>query len=190
MTTVVLFHDVLGKGGGVADWVAALEEAGHTVHAPDLFEGRTYATVDEGLAAVREIGFQTVLDRGRAAVADIPADVAYMGTSLGVVCAQALTQTRPGALGAVFLESCIPAGEFGTWPKGVPVQIHGMDDDPSFVHEGDVDAARALVAEAPTAELFLYPGSGHLFTNCAAPDHDPAQAARVRERVLAFLAGL
>lgn len=190
MATVVMFHDVLGKNQGVQTWVETLEGAGHTVHAPDLFEGQTYGTVDEGVAAVQQLGFDTVLERGKAAVDGLPAEVIYLGTSLGVVCAEMLTITRPGAKGAVFLESCVPADEFGAWPEGVPVQIHGMDDDPSFVHEGDIDAARALVSSVPTAELFLYPGNSHLFTNSGGPDYDEQLADQVREHVLTFIGGL
>ena len=88
--------------------------------------------------------------RGRAdpAVADLPAGLVYAGFSFGAAVAQRLAQTRPGASGALLYESCIPiTGEwaFGPWPDGVPVQIHGMDKDPFFALEGDIDAARELV---------------------------------------------
>ena len=90
--------------------------------------------------------------------------------------AQRLAQTRPGAAGALLFESCIPiTGEwaFGPWPDGVPVQIHGKDDDEFFAHEGDIDAARELVATVPDAELFTYPGDQHLFA-----DSSPAVVRR------------
>jgi dienelactone hydrolase len=80
----------------------------------------------------------------------------------------------------------MPASEFGSsWPGGVPVQIHGMENDPWF--EEDLAAARALVEEADEAELFLYPGNRHLFSDSSLSDFDPGAAALLRERVLAFL---
>jgi dienelactone hydrolase len=189
MAEVVLFHHVLGLTAGVEALADDLRGAGHVVHTPDLFDGRTFDSIDAGLAFVRELGFGTVVERGVAAVDDLPNGVTYIGISLGVLPAQALAQTKGGAAGAVLLEACVPVDEFGeAWPPGVPVQIHGMEADPSFAGEGDIDAARALVASAPSAELFLYPGDQHLFTDRSLPSHDPAAAALVLERVLAFLA--
>jgi len=105
-----------------------------------------------------------------------------------VLPAQKLAQTRPGARGALLFYSCVPAAEFGSWPDGVPVQIHGMDADPIFAGEGDLDAARALVESVKQAELFLYPGDQHYFADASLPSYDPDAAALLTERVLSFLA--
>jgi dienelactone hydrolase len=108
--------------------------------------------------------------------------------SLGVLPAQKLAQTRPGARGAVLMYSCVPVSEFGeSWPEGVPVQIHGMDADPFFVDEGDIDAARAIVASTSDAELFLYPGDQHYFADSSLPSYDPEATALLTKRVLEFL---
>ncbi len=189
MAEVVLFHHALGLTPGVIAFAGQLRDAGHTVHTPDLYDGRTFETLDEGVANAAEIGFEEVLERGVRAVDGLPHGLVYAGISLGVMPAQKLAQTRPGARGALLLEACLPVSEFGdAWPDGVPVQIHGMDADPFFAGEGDVDAARALVEQATDAELFLYPGDRHLFTDSSLPAHDAAAAALVTERVLAFLA--
>ncbi|CAN5696445.1 hypothetical protein BH24CHL5_BH24CHL5_08850 [soil metagenome] len=127
------------------------------------------------------------LERAVEAAQELPSDVVYVGISLGVMPAQQLAQTRPGARGAAFLEACAPVAEFGEWPKGVPVQIHGMDADQFFAEEGDIDAARALVQEVEDAELFLYPGDRHLFTDPSLSTGDAQAAARVRERLKDFL---
>jgi dienelactone hydrolase len=112
----------------------------------------------------------------------------YAGFSLGVLPAQKLAQTRPGARGALFFYSCVPPSEFGSgWPEEVPVQIHGMDSDPFFVGEGDVEAARVVVEEANDGELFLYPGDDHYFADSTLPTYDPDATELLRERVLAFL---
>ncbi|MFF5171786.1 dienelactone hydrolase family protein [Micromonospora sp. NPDC000089] len=189
MTEVLLFHHAQGLTPGLSTIADELRAAGHTVHTPDLFEGRTFDTVAEGVGHAREIGFDTVIQRGVRVADDLPAELVYVGISLGVLPAQHLAQNRPGALGAVLLEACLPPDEFGSaWPAGVPVQVHGMDADPSFAVEGDLDAARELVASTDRAELFLYPGDKHLFTDPGLPSYDKAAAELVRERVLAFLA--
>lgn len=191
MAEVLLFHHVLGLTDGVRSFAASLREAGHVVHTPDLFDGRTFATIDDGIAHVDTVGFGTIVERGVAAADDLPARLVYAGFSLGVLPAQCLAQTRPGARGAVLMEACVPLSEFGGgWPAGVPVQIHGMDADPYFAGEGDLDAAQALVEASPDAELFVYPGDGHLFADPVSAGHDPAAARLLVERVIAFLAAL
>jgi dienelactone hydrolase len=189
MAEVVLFHHALGLTPGVIAFADELRGAGHTVHTPDLFQGRTFATIEEGVGHAGEIGFGEVIERGVRAVDGLPTDLVYAGFSLGVLPAQKLAQTRAGARGALFFYSCVPVSEFSpSWPQGVPVQIHGMDADPFFVDEGDIDAARALVEEAEEAELFLYPGNQHYFADSTLPSYDAGAAALLSQRVLDFLA--
>jgi dienelactone hydrolase len=189
MAEILLFHHVQGLTPGVHVFADRLREAGHTVHVPDLFDGRRFDTIDDGIAFVRERGFDTVVSDGRRIAAELPSELVYAGFSLGVMPAQFLAQTRPGAVGALLLHGCVPPSEFGSdWPAGVPVQIHGMDGDPSFAGEGDLDAAQALVAAHPDeAELFVYPGDGHLFADPSLPDYDEEAAALLTTRVLEFL---
>ncbi|MFC9560401.1 dienelactone hydrolase family protein [Agromyces sp. NPDC056965] len=188
MSEVLLFHHSLGPTEGLYAFAAELREAGHTVHTPDLFDGRTFATIDEGVAYAREVGWEEIMARGERAAAELPNEVVYGGFSLGVVPAQKLAQTRAGARGALFFYSCLPVSEFGAWPAGVPAQIHGADADPIFIDEGDLDAAREFVASADDAELFLYPGDQHYFADSSLPSYDAAAARLLTERVLEFLA--
>jgi dienelactone hydrolase len=188
MAEVLLFHHAQGQTAGFHAFADELREAGHTVHTPDLYDGRTFDTLDEGVAYAGEIGFGEVLERGVQAADGLPTELVYAGFSLGVLPAQKLAQTRPGARGALLFYSCVPTSEFGTsWPEGVPVQIHGMDADPIFVDEGDIDAARALVESADHAELFLYPGDQHYFADSSLPSYDADAAALLTRRVLDFL---
>src|SRR6266568_3153957 len=189
MAEVLLFHHVQGLTSGVHAFAESLRRAGHTVHTPDLFDGRTFDKIEDGLAHVNEVGFGTVLERGQQAAQGLPIDLVYAGFSLGVMPAQQLAQTRQGAKGALLFHSCVPTSEFGgAWPPGVPVQVHGMDADPFFVDEGDIDAARALVDEAEDGELFLYPGDQHYFADSTLPSYDAGAAALLKQRVLDFLA--
>ena len=188
MAEVLLFHHALGPTEGFAAFADELRRGGHTVHTPDLYDGRTFATIDEGLAYAEQVGFGEIIERGVRAANELPEELVYAGFSLGVVPAQKLAQTRPGAQGALLFYSCVPTSEFGTsWPANVPVQIHGMDADPIFVDEGDLDAARALVDSAEQAELFLYPGDQHYFADSSLPSYDADAAALLTRRVLDFL---
>jgi dienelactone hydrolase len=186
MTEVVLYHHVQGLTDGVQSFADELREAGHTVHTPDVFDGRTFDTIEEGMAFAREAGFGALMERGLAAAEGIRDDAVYAGFSFGVSIAQQLAQTRPGARGALLMYSCLPVSEFGeAWPDGVPVQVHGKEADPFFSE--DLEAARALIDSSDQAELFLYPGEEHLFADSSLPAYDPAAAALLTERVLAFL---
>ena len=187
MTEILLFHPARGLTPGVIEFADQLRGAGHIVHTPDLYEGHTFQTTEDGVGYARDTGFGTILERGVGAADGLPTELIYAGFSLGVMPAQKLAQTRPGAQGALLLEACLPPSEFGSWPDGVPVQIHGMEADPSFAYEGDLDAARALVEEAEDAELFLYPGDQHLFADSSLSSYDAAAAALMTERVLEFL---
>ncbi|MEV5332903.1 dienelactone hydrolase family protein [Streptomyces werraensis] len=186
MAEVVLFHHVQGLTSGVAAFADELRTAGHTVHTPDLFDGRTFDSLEEGMAYVRQVGFGEVTARGVRAADALPRDVVHAGFSLGVVPAQKLAQTRSGARGALLMHACIPVSEFGAaWPAGVPVQVHAMEDDAFFAE--DAEAARALVAGSSDAELFLYPGEQHLFADSSLSSYDPDAAMLLTRRAVEFL---
>ncbi len=189
MPDVLLFHHIQGLTEGVRAFADELRNAGHTVHTPDLFEGRTFASIDEGFAYARDTGFDAIRARGLAAADGLGNGLVHAGFSFGVTVAQRLAQTRPGTRGAVLLHSCLPVSEFGdAWPEGVPVQVHGKEGAEFF--EEDLPAARELVAAATDAELFLYPGEQHLFADSSLDAFDPDAAALLMERVQAFLAAV
>ena len=188
MTEVLLFHHALGPTEGLDAFANELRRAGHVVHTPDLFEGRTFSSIEEGVGYADEVGWGEIMARGERAAESLTTELVYAGFSLGVMPAQRLAQTRPGGRGALFFSSCVPPAEFGGWPAGLPVQVHGMDADPIFMGEGDVDAARELVASADDAELFLYPGDQHYFADSSLPSYDVAATRLLTDRVLEFVA--
>jgi dienelactone hydrolase len=188
MADVLLFHHAQGQTPGFHAFAGELRQAGHTVHTPDLFDGRTFDSIEDGMAYAQQLGFpDEILARGERAAEVLPNELVYAGFSLGVLPAQKLAQTRPGARGALLFYSCVPTEYFGDWPAGIPVQIHGMDADPFFVDEGDIDAARALVDSTDDAELFLYPGDHHYFADSSLPSYDAEAAGLLTRRVLDFL---
>ena len=190
MAEVLLFHHALGLTAGVEAFADELRAAGHTVHAPDLFAGRRFADLGDGVAYAEQTGFGTIAERGARAATELPDELVYAGFSLGVLPAQMLAQTRPGARGALLLHSCIPPDEFGAWPDGLPAQIHMMDRDEWVLPPNDDLAVARGLHEAGRAQLFLYPGTAHLFAERGHAGYDESAAALMTRRALSFLAEL
>jgi dienelactone hydrolase len=186
MAEILLFHHAQGQTPGFLAFADELRVAGHVVYAPDLFDGRTFTDLDEGVGYAKEVGFAAIGERGRLAADGLPNQLVYAGFSLGVMPAQELAQVRPGAKGALLFSAAFPASEFGgSWPLGVPLQIHMMEDDEWAME--DIPAARELVEMIKGAELFLYPGDRHLFADSSLPDYDEGAAKLLEQRVLSFL---
>ncbi len=189
MAEVLLFHHAQGLTAGCLSFADRVRAAGHVVHAPDLYDGKTFTELADGVGYAEQLGFDTILERGRLAADSLPNEIVYAGLSLGVLPAQMLAQTRPGTKGALLFHSCVPPSEFGgPWPQGVPVQIHLMDGDEWVLPPNeDLDAARQLEEAVESAELFVYPGDRHLFADDSLPDYDESAATLLEQRVLSFL---
>lgn len=192
MADVLLVHHVQGLTDGVLAFAEQLRAGGHTVTTPDLYGGATFTEMSDGFAHQKSFAEGAVEAQLAEVLAALPDELVYAGISWGVPKVQELAQTRPGAVGALLYEACIPVtGEwaFGPWPATVPVQVHGMEHDEFFGLEGDLDAARGIVeAVGPeVAEVFVYPGDAHLFIDSSLPSYDADAAALVVERSLVFL---
>jgi dienelactone hydrolase len=196
LTEVVLFHHIRGLTPGVGALADAWRAAGHAVHTPDLFEGRVFDSLRAGSAYADDVGLAALLERAAAGVDEWAPDIVYAGISMGAVIAEYLALTRPGARGVVMLESAVAPSalaRFGAsprWPTGVAFQVHGMDKDPFFAGEGEIDTAFEMVAELSRGELFLYPGKAHLFCDASLREYDAAAAGLMVERVSRFLDGV
>ena len=185
MAEILLFHHAQGLTDGVLKFADDLRAGGHTVHTPDLYEGKTFANLDDGVANARRIGFGTLQERSAELAQGLTEALVYGGFSMGAGPAQMLAQTRPGARGALLFYSAFAPSEFGTWPAGVALQIHAMKDDEWF--KEDEAGARELADSVEGAELFLYPGDRHLFADSSLPDYDEAATRLLMQRVLGFL---
>ena len=184
MAEILLFHHIQGLTSGVHAFADRLRAAGHTVHTPDSFEGRTFGSIEEGAAYAGEVGFAAMRDRSVRHADGLPHDLVYAGFSLGVMAAQTLLQSRPGARAGLFFHGFADPSNFGEWP-GLPVQVHAMDDDEFWLE--DKEAAESAAKTHDGIEIFTYPGSGHLFTDDSLADHDAAATDLVLERSLALL---
>lgn len=192
MAELLLFHHAQGLTAGCLSFADELRAAGHVVHTPDLYGGQTFGELADGVGHAEQVGFDTIIERGRLAADSLPSEIVYAGFSLGVLPAQMLAQTRPGAKGALLFHACVPTSELGRpWPQGLPLQIHMMDADEWVLPPNeDLEVARHLDETIESAELFLYPGDRHLFADSSLPDYDESAATLLGQRVLGFLDGL
>ena len=186
MADVLLLHHALGLTPGVQAFAAELRSAGHAVTTPDLFDGETFSEIQDGVNHAEAIGFPNLIAKGVDLARELPDGGFVAGISLGALPAQAIAHTKPGVAGLVLLHGGdVPVGTFGeVWPTSVAVQIH--------LAEGDewcpIDDAREF-AEATDAELHVYPGDGHLFTDSSFHEYHEAATASVLGRMLTFLGG-
>ena len=187
MAEIVLFHHAGGLTEGVGAFAQTLRSAGHTVHTPDLFDGRTFGDVQDGVAFADSVGEETFAARATKIVSPMSADLVYGGMSMGVARAAEQVLARRGAKGAFFLYGAIaPSWWDASWPAGVRTQAHVTEGDPWR----EPDAEAEYLADVPGAELFVYPGSGHLFAEPGHPHYDEEAAGLATRRVLAFLESL
>jgi dienelactone hydrolase len=189
VSRIVLLHSAQGLGPGVEIWADRLREAGHEVWAPDLFEGRTFDRLEDGIAHRDEVGVAELMRRAEAALAELPGDVVYCGFSMGAASAGYYAATRKGSRGAVLISGVTPLAQLGVerWPEGVPAQVHFTAED-EWIDRGGVESfEHALDAVRAKLEIHVYPGSGHLFADPASPGYDPAAAELLLTHVLGFL---
>ena len=189
MAEVLLFHHVQGLTDGVTAFADDLRAGGHTVHTPDLFDGQTFESIEDGFAYTKSLDEGTIDQRVAAAVEGLPEALVYAGISYGVPPALELTVKRPGAQALVMLESAMPIeGEWavGPFPDGVPLQIHGGEGDEYFQEDKEF-ADQAVELLGDLAELFVYPAQAHLFTDRSLAAYDADSAALVTQRILQLL---
>jgi dienelactone hydrolase len=187
---IVLFHSALGLRPSILDWAAFLRAAGHRVHAPDVFDGEVFSTVQEGLRKRDALGIPEIIKRTRAVIAPLPEGLVYMGCSLGAAAAELLATARPGAKGAILLHAALPVGAVGAsaWPVGVPVQIHYAKDDPWATGTNIKSLEDSVAAAGAPAEVYCYEGGiPHMFDDTGLAGYSSEATALMRARVTGFL---
>jgi dienelactone hydrolase len=186
MSEIVLFHSAQGLRPGVTQWADSLRKVGHEVWTPDVFEGRTFDRLEDGIAHRDGLGLPELIRRAGEALEELPAELVYAGFSMGGSTAHYFAVTRPAARGALLMHGVAPADTLGgkPWPAGAPAQVHYAVDDP-FMNSGDVPDLERAAGEL--VEAYTYPGDGHLFADPDAPEYDRPSAELMLERELAFL---
>ena len=191
MSTVALFHSVLGVRDGVRDAADRLRAAGHAVHVVDQYDGLDFDSYEEASAYAEGIGYPALMTSALAAVEGLPDDLVVMGFSNGGGMATYVAGNRPVAR-AVLCSGALPLHMIGQdhWPQGVPAQLHYAQDDP-FLQSGSVESVLRSVGEAGAiGEYLQYPGAGHLFTDPSLPaEFDGAATEAFWSAVLRFIGG-
>lgn len=187
MAEVVLFHHALGLTPGVAAFAQGWRDEGHVVHVPDLYQGRTFSDLDEAVEFVDARGMAYWITTATAAAAEHPAATAFAGFSLGSACAQYVAQTTPKARAALLFHGALSLATIElTWPDGLRLQVHAAEADPWV----EIDEVQSLIESVDGAELYLYPGSGHLFADPSSGDYDESSARLLSQRALTLLGSI
>ena len=189
MSKVVVLHSAQGLRPGVEGWAERLRSCGHEVWAPDLFAGRSFDELEQGIAHRDEVGVPELMRRLEAELAELPGDVVFAGFSMGAASAGYYAATRPGCRGAILVGGVTPLAEFGVerWPAAVPAQVHFSAEDAQVDRAGVEAFEHALDACRARLEIHVYPGSEHLLADPDSPGYDPAEAELLLARVLEFL---
>ena len=89
------------------------------MHAADLYDGKTFANITDGVGYAQEVGFDTIIERGRATADRLSNEIVHAGFSLGVLPAHMLAQTRPGAKGALLFTAAFRPRSSAVRGRGV-----------------------------------------------------------------------
>jgi dienelactone hydrolase len=187
---IMLFHSTYGPRPAVRAAADRLRAAGHEVWAPDLFEGRTFDTVEEGMAFNQEIGKDELLKRAVLAAAPYSErGLVYAGFSLGASVAQTLALGDAKARGLLLLHGTSDIAA-GATADGLPVQLHVAEPDP-FETDDWLSAWYLQMGRAGAdVEIYRYAGAGHLYTDPDLPDWDEEAAEATWRVALGFLDSL
>ncbi|MEE1801594.1 dienelactone hydrolase family protein [Streptomyces sp. NPDC101062] len=187
---IMLFHSVYGLRPAVHAAADRLRAAGHEVRVPDLFEGETVSTVEEGMKLKDRIGKDELLRRAVLAAAPYSErGLVYVGLSLGGSIAQNLALGDAKARGLLLLHGTSDIAENAAVDE-LPVQLHVADPDPFEPHDWLTAWYLRMRQVGADVEVYRYPGAGHLFTDPELPDYDERAAEETWRTALAFIDSL
>ncbi|QOV38955.1 dienelactone hydrolase family protein [Streptomyces ferrugineus] len=187
---IMLFHSTHGLRPAVRQAADRLRAAGHEVWTPDLFEGRTFETVEEGMEFNERIGKDELLKRAVLAAAPYSErGLVYAGFSLGASIAQTLALGDEKARGLLLLHGTSDIAA-GASVDELPVQLHVAEPDP-FETDDWLSAWYLQMGRAGAdVEVYRYAGAGHLYTDPDLPDYDEEAAEATWRVALGFLDSL
>ncbi|MFI5682612.1 dienelactone hydrolase family protein [Streptomyces sp. NPDC051636] len=187
---IALFHSTYGLRPAVRRAADRLRAAGHEVWTPDLFGGRTFDTVEEGMAFNDEVGKDELLKRAVLAAAPYSErGLVYAGFSLGASIAQTLALGDEKARGLLLLHGTSDLAPNAS-VDDLPVQLHIAEPDP-FETEDWLNAWYLQMSRAGAdVEVYRYAGAGHLYTDPDLPDYDEEAAEATWRVALGFLESL
>lgn len=187
---IVMFHSAYGLRPAVRAAAERLRAAGHEVYVPDLYDGRTTDTVEEGMKIKDAIGREELLQRAVAAAAPhSDQGLVYAGFSLGGSIAQTLALGDEKARGLLLLHGTSDIADDAVTDQ-LPVQLHVAEPDP-FESEDWLNAWYLRMAKTGAdVEVYRYRGAGHIYTDPELHDYDAEAAEQTWAVALSFLADL
>jgi dienelactone hydrolase len=189
MPFIVLFHSMLGLRSVELQAAQRLRRHGHEVVTPDLYEGRTATSFDEGFRLMREIGWAVITQRARRSVQPLPADAVLSGLSMGVGVVGTLLPERGQTAGVLMLHALADIPD--TARPGLPLQVHVGALDVEFAPPASVATWRDSASRrGAQAHVFTYPNAGHFYTDASLPDHDEHASELTWQRIEDFLHSL
>ncbi|RLV78222.1 MULTISPECIES: dienelactone hydrolase family protein [Streptomyces violaceusniger group] len=189
-STIVLFHSAYGLRPAVHEAADRLRAAGHEVVVPDLYEGETAETVEDGMVIKERIGRDELLKRAVTAAAPYSdRGLVYAGFSLGGSLAQNLALADDKARGLLLLHGTSDIADDAA-ADDLPVQLHVADPDPFEPHDWLNAWYLRMRRAGADVEVFRYGGAGHVFTDPELPDYDKEAAEATWRVALGFLASL
>jgi dienelactone hydrolase len=184
---VVVFHSMFGLRAVELAAAERLRGEGYAVIVPDLFGGATASgDAEQGFALMSRVGWPTIADRARRAVADVPDEAVLAGFSMGVGVIGEVWPERLNAAAVLCFHAptIVPVGV----PAGTPVQLHVGAADRQFASEEQIASFSDSAQQAGTdTSIHRYPGAGHFFTDRSSPDHHAEAATLAWTRALRFL---
>lgn len=191
MSTIAIYHSVLGVRPGIHAAAELFRGAGYLVRVVDQYEGRVFDDYEKAGAFAASLGYPLLMKRATGAVADVDGPLVVAGFSNGAGMAEFVAASRGGVAGSLQFSGALPLGEFGIgeWPSGTAVQLHYAADDPFRDDDWVTPFIEQVTTSGASLETFLdYPTAGHLFTDESLPDEYDKNCADVAfERALAFL---
>jgi dienelactone hydrolase len=127
VTTVVIFHSVLGLRSVEQDAAERLRFSGFEVALPDLYAGKRAESLDEGFQLMAEIGWPAICRRAFEAMEKLPDSTILAGFSMGAGVIASLWSQRSESK-AVLLFHGLAEIPRNVRP-GLKVQTHIADVD-------------------------------------------------------------
>ncbi|MFF9487886.1 dienelactone hydrolase family protein [Streptomyces sp. NPDC014676] len=187
---IMLFHSTYGLRPAVRRAADRLRAAGHEVWTPDLFEGSTFDTVEDGMAYKEGIGKDELLKRAVLAAAPYSErGLVYAGFSFGASVAQTLALGDDKARGLLLLHGTSDIAENASVDE-LPVQLHVAEPDPFETDDWLTAWYLRMGRAGADVEVYRYAGAGHLYTDSELPDYDEEAAEATWRVALGFLDSL
>jgi dienelactone hydrolase len=184
--TVILFHSVCGLRPVELAAAEMIRAAGHNVSTPDLYDGVTADTIEQGFELKDDIGWDRICERAKTALVELPASTVLGGFSMSAGVVASVWPGRPKTRGVLLLHAPAEIPGAMHW-DGLRVQLHVAEHD----RFAPADEWTTWQAEAErvgiAAEVFVYPGAGHFYTDQSLADHQASAARQTWDRVLRFL---